>query len=82
MADNEYYADERAGNGHVQVWRHTTPDAPWFVTFLPDPKPGEQRPSGRTYAPTDIDLPDEYPRSNDPVELLEWARRHAREIAG
>lgn len=76
MTIEEYFADERAGAGRVQVWRHRTPDALWFVTFLPDAKPGAQ-PTGKTYTPTDVDLPHDYPGNNDPAELLAWARKRA-----
>lgn len=77
MTDDEtYFYDERIGDVRIQVWRQAE-HRPWFVTFLPDHKPGQRPASGRTYTPDDRDIPPGYPESNDPGELRDWAKNYA-----
>jgi hypothetical protein len=77
VSDETYFYDERVGDVRVQVWREGD-DRPWFVTFLPDHKRGHAPSSGRTLAPGGKNVPPDFPASDDPAELRDWAKAYAR----
>ena len=47
----------------------------WRVSWLPDEPDSRGQLSGRTYTPGDADLPSDFPATNDPDDLMEWAVR-------
>lgn len=77
LVSETYFFDERIGDVRVQVWREAD-DRPWSVRFLPDHARGHAPSAGRTLAPGDRTLPGDFPTSDDPAELREWAKAYAR----
>lgn len=71
-SERETHAEERVGTNRIEVWRQS-PNAPWFVTVLPDIPRGISSNEGHTYTPGEPLLPDDYPGGDDPTALLVWA---------
>ena len=80
MSDATYFYDELIGDVRIQVWRQDENRPPWLVTFLPEHKRGHAPSSGRTLAPGDRNLPADYPDSDDPAELRDWAKAYAHRM--
>jgi hypothetical protein len=57
---------------HGQVTIRRALDGVWQVSYDPDERPADY--PGHTFAPGDPELPSDYPQTNDPDDLEEWAR--------
>jgi len=62
---------QRVQKGNIDVW--VDEDGICRVSWLPDEPYPDGEFSGRTYTPGDPDLPNDFPSSNDPDEVLAWA---------
>ncbi|MDX6402415.1 MAG: hypothetical protein QOF27_3021 [Gaiellaceae bacterium] len=67
---HEQYLRERLDHGWIEL--HKDGRGVWTISWVPDPgSPDHPR---RTHSPFDVDLPDGYPRANEPEALLTWGR--------
>jgi hypothetical protein len=63
---------EIAGAGWIRVSRGD-PDKVWRITWLPRHDRDDLLPA-ETFSPADPDnLPDDWPKTNDPDDLMRWA---------
>ena len=56
-------------DGWIRLWQGA--DRVWRVTW--EPYAGREGYPGHTFSPGDADLPNDWPYTNDPDDLMRWA---------